>query len=72
MSSYSLPNSPIRDIKHCQECGRVTIHFLNPKNDVIVKPEIWDEIVRKGFNAMRRHMYIPRELLAEDPKFFKV
>ena len=26
----------------------------------------------KGFNAMRRHMYIPRELLSDDPKFFKV
>jgi hypothetical protein len=46
MSSYSLPNSPIRDIKHCQQCGRVTIHFLNPKNDVIVKPETWDEMLR--------------------------
>jgi len=72
MSSYSLPNSPIRDIKHCHKCGRVTIHFLNPKNDVIIKEEVWTELVRNGFNAMRRHMYIPNELLDQDPKFFKV
>jgi len=46
------------------------LHFLNPKNDVIVKSEVWQELVRKGFNAMRRHMYIPKELLMLDPKFF--
>ena len=72
MSSYSLPSNPIKDIKHCQKCGRVTVHFDDNKKDIIMKAEIWDEIVMKGFNAMRRHMYIPRELLPDDPKFFKV
>ncbi len=71
MSSYSLPNSPIKEVKHCHKCGRVTLHFLNPKNDVIIKSEVWQELVRKGFNAMRRHMYIPKELLMLDPKFFQ-
>ena len=59
-----------KDIKHCQKCGRVTLHFLNPKHDVIMQQEIWGELVRKGFNAMRRYMYIPKELLGQDPKFF--
>ena len=70
MSSYSLPNSPIKDIKHCQKCGRETLHFLNPKHDVIMQPEVWEKVVRKGFNIMRRYMYIPKELLDQDPKFF--
>ena len=70
MSSYLLPNSPIKEVKHCHKCGRVTLHFFNPKHDVIMKPDVWDEIVRKGFNAMRRYMYIPKELLDLDPKFF--
>ncbi len=26
---YQIAQS--REIKHCQKCGRVTIHFLNPK-----------------------------------------
>lgn len=70
MSSYSLPNSPIKDVKHCQKCGRVTLHFLNPTFDVILKLEVWDDIVKQGFNAIRRYMNIPANLLDQDPKFF--
>tara|TARA_R100001163_G_C4926262_1_gene104264 strand:- start:206 stop:313 length:108 start_codon:yes stop_codon:yes gene_type:complete len=33
-------------------------------------PDVWNEVVRKGFNAMRRYMYLPKELLDMDPKFF--
>ena len=35
-----------------------------------MQSEVWSEVVRKGFNAMRRYMYIPKELLGQDPKFF--
>ena len=48
--------------------GNIT--FLNPKHDVIMQPEVWEKVVRKGFNIMRRYMYIPKELLDQDPKFF--
>ena len=70
MSSYSLPNSPIQEVKHCPTCGRVTVHFLNPKFDMIMKQELWDDIIKQGFNAMRRYMKIPSNLLDHDPKFF--
>ena len=37
---------------------------------LLAKYKIFDKKLIQGFNAMGRYMYIPKELLGQDPKFF--
>ena len=70
MSSYSLPNNPIKEVHRCLKCGRIKVYFLNSKFDRTFAPEVWDDIIKEGFNSLRKQVNFDMKQLESDPKFF--
>ena len=59
-----LPDSPIRQVKQCSKCDRVSVKFYNPTHNTSYSYEEWRLIVHEGSKSLDRllQMY--------DPKFF--
>ena len=61
-----LPNSPVRKISQCPQCGEVSLKFYNPQYDKVLKKEEWEQVLSEGLQALRKIL----GPVKEDPKFF--
>ena len=61
-----LPNSPVRKISQCPQCGEVSLKLYNPQYDKVLKKEEWEQVLSDGLQALRKVL----GPVNEDPKFF--
>ena len=40
-----LPNSPVRKIYECHNCGDVSVHFYDPKHNKVFSKEEWSNVL---------------------------
>ena len=64
--SISLPNSPVRKIYSCPQCGNTSIKFYDSKHDRIYTKEEWEVIITEGNDALYKIL----QNIRENPAFF--
>ena len=62
-----LPNSPVRKVNECEECGLVVVKFWDPSYNRSYSKEEWAKTVAEGVQALRK---ILAPIRNDDPKFF--
>lgn len=61
-----LPNSPVRKIHKCHNCGDISVYFYDPKHNRAFTPEEWETVLIEGIEALRKII----KPLQENPTFF--
>lgn len=61
-----LPNSPVRKIFNCPECGNVSLYFYNPAHNRSYTKAEWEIIITEGNDALYKILQNVRE----NPVFF--
>ncbi len=61
-----LPNSPVRKIYECPNCGDVSVYFYDPKYNRAYSKNEWGNIVTDGIEALRKLI----KPVHENPAFF--
>ena len=64
--SIRLPESPVRKIRKCSKCGKVSVKFFDPVHDRVYSSEEWDTIIMEGQEILKRIL----KPIAEHPIFF--
>ena len=64
--SIRLPDSPVRKIHECLNCGMISVKFWNDKHDRSFTREEWNTVRAQGIDVLRKIM----QPLTADPKFF--
>ena len=64
--SIRLPESPVRKIRKCPKCGKVSVKFFDPVHDRVYSSEDWDTIMLDGQEILKRIL----RPVAEHPIFF--
>ncbi|HBY66678.1 MAG TPA: hypothetical protein DEG69_02200 [Flavobacteriaceae bacterium] len=62
-----LPNSPVRKVHECKECGNINVQFLDPSLNRSYSKEEWSKKIAEGLQALRK---ILAPIHQDDPKFF--
>ncbi len=61
-----LPNSPIKKVTECKNCGSVSVQFWNDAYNKSYTKDEWSFILDSGIEALKKIL----EPLSNDPKFF--
>ena len=64
--STHLPNSPVKTVKSCRKCGRVSVTFWNSNYDCAYTKDEWEIIMTEGKQNLDRLLQNVRE----NPAFF--
>ena len=64
--SIRLPDSPVRKIHECLNCGMISVKFWDDKYDRSFTREEWNMVRAQGIDVLRKIM----QPITEDPKFF--